>query len=303
MLSSLEISSTVAPGAGVWTRPVEGFLIKERGLQVDSNSPDGTGREVGPWLVPVSPRTEDYGVRSARELLRDWVDLVDNRDYGRLLRFANAYGPLWPPDTFLYTSRLDARREGNLVLRPIDSWAEPIPLWDRELDHARPLLDLSRLVVKSRYSGYADEHAEAELRSWVLVDQDIVRFQVPGTYSLHVILPMERPGSVFRDWPLAEVAAYFLAMRINMKLAGQFDLRLLPLHGSVLRYFPQNLLAEIYTRFALGLSRASGEQGICQKCGRPFTGRRGQQYCGEKCRDAAKAARAYAKKKRSKQDG
>lgn len=272
-------------------------MLSRRHLHIDTRNEGDLGEEPGPWLVARGDDRE-YSLNREAGLLRAFRLLAKHPSDDGIVTFASKYGGLWSPRTYMLSSRLEASFDDRgRVYRLPDSWGEPLRLWWRELYTAQAFFALDDEIVAANRDDSQSWKAFEGLSSWVLWRDDELVVRRPDNFE-NADLPLLRvtrqeATERFGDGDLLGPANYFLASRVNAKLSGQVDLRILPFHGNHVRYFPRDLLAAIYVQFALRLASASDRQRECANpyCSNVVIGRRQRKYCSDACSARARQTR------------
>jgi hypothetical protein len=283
--------------------PVGGFTWRD-----DVRPPDAEGARIawdetpetkGPWLV----RAEGMGRRvptlQTWRLLVDFDRLARNPTPERFAGFAGRFGFLETPtmlaplslrgsgpissDTLLEGERLgDLYRAARLWRDLRECWEDMRVLEeadsnpDRTVAAARRRLS-SRIVVTHggivRYHHALKTPTEEFVASWTLV--------APGIVQEDEIRAYLEPDLVARAGRL------YVSYYLNDALRGSVNPIVMPLRGSVVRFFPETLLGAIHIAAMRELSGTLTER-PCQECGLLFlVGRRHARYCSRPCKEVA----------------
>jgi hypothetical protein len=239
-------------------------------------------------------------------------------------RFANRYGLL---------GHLEVQ---DLEATDSSSWVgESLRIWRNELRVMRGLMELWDAVRQGREKVLAPFiywHDAPKLVRIILAGDDrellptIVRRirqrsedltegllawdQVPdGAWAATQLLVADArlayladaPPSVLQHWEYGdpiEPTRYFIHAEVNERIRGHVSPAVLPFRKSEIQFFPDCLLAAMYTHFLLELSGRTRPAILCARegCGRYFEPEHGRQaYCDPRCRKLAHYHRSSAR--------
>jgi hypothetical protein len=286
--------------------PVDGFEWRDdvRPPAGDKIAWDETPDTKGPWLVARGYTGRRISTLRSDRLLRDFDHLAQHPTPDAFRVFANRFGHLMEPamlaplalrgtGEILSTQLLQGERLVDLhnavrVWRDLrETWNDMRTLEDPDAvpSHVaararRRLEQRIQIGASGRTVLYLSSHDD-EKETW-LSRRTIVG---PGMAQEDEIREYLVPDLLVR------AARLHIAFALNEAIRDSVHPVVMPMRGSVVRFFPDSLWAAIHVAAMRELS-GSLNQRPCRECGQLFlVGRRHAQYCRRACKDIAATRR------------
>jgi hypothetical protein len=238
-----------------------------------------------------------YPLLRRKGLLRELDAVAKDPTEARILSFASRWGAL--ATGIMLVPRSEAGvANGTLVT------GQSLTTWRNELMRFGDLRRLWQAVVvlsaPDAFGPLSVRDAERLLAGSIRWTDDggclyVSRFEAAGAWSSwHESVyrvgdeRAEIVGRYLADRDSLKAARFLVHRDVNRKMRGVISPSVLPFMGSVIRFFPESLLAAAWLLFARELAGSAGSERECEGCRLPFIqGRRDQRFCSKSCQEAS----------------
>lgn len=300
--------------AGMWQNPIEGFEWRSDLEPLGAFFRAGDERhdhDPGPWLVPIGRTARRYAPLRRAGLLEAIDHLAADPTPEHIRLFANRWGHLGSEESLVPRSATGGPRT---ISMDAGHWGQSLNAWHKALMRFGDLRLLWRAVEvlahEDSWSQQAVRRARAHLRDRIAWSPEGAcryssRYDAAGAWAeWHewIYDPLQREADVVaahlagqNDY---EAARYYVHRKVNAELRGTVSPAVLPYLGGAIRFFPVNLMAAVWLRFAMELAGASGRERECEYCRTPFLQtRRDRRFCGKACQEASAYHRRTARRR------
>jgi hypothetical protein len=258
----------------------------------------------GPWLVARGDTGRRVSTLQSDRLLHDFDDLAEHPTPDRFRLFANRFGHLREPSMLaplalrgsgriLSSQLLQGERLVDLI-NEVRAWRDLRETWNDMRTLEDPDAVPSRIVARARrrlgqriqvsvsgetvvYISANDDASETWLSRRTIVRPGIAQEDEIRAYLAPDLLP--------------RAARLHVSFSLNEAILDSVHPVVMPMRGSVVRFFPDSLWAAIHVAAMRELSGSLNER-PCRECGQLFlVFRRHAQYCRRACKDIAAARR------------